>query len=72
MKEIWKVVRKLSREQKSAAAGGRGGVRTGAEKAGIPRWLNEVRHFITGVEQPGLYRLRLWFAIYSTLIYDEN
>ena len=31
MKEIQKVVQKLSREQESAAAGGGGGVRTGTK-----------------------------------------
>ena len=45
MKEIREVVRKLSREQKSAAGGTNGGVRTGTNHKvtsvyrGIPGWL---------------------------------
>ena len=37
MKEIWKVVQKLLREQESAAGGGGGG---GGVRTGIPGWLN--------------------------------
>ena len=47
MKEIQKVVQKLSREQESAAGGGGGGgVRTGTKNIkvtpGIPGWLNKI------------------------------
>ena len=49
MKEIWKIVKKLSREQESVARGGRGGgaVAVAYEPQqkhkvtpGIPGWLN--------------------------------
>ena len=46
MKEIQKVVQKLSREQKSAAGGAAsgGGVQTGTKTVtpGIPGWLNKI------------------------------
>ena len=38
MKEIQKVVQKLSREQESAAGGGGGGVRTGTKTLSHPQY----------------------------------